>query len=175
MQNRIYIVGYMGCGKSTVARIVARRLGWEMIDMDKRIEGRFRQTINEIFATRGESGFRKMERNMLEEVCGMENVVISTGGGTPCQSDNMEVMLETGKVVYLRMSAESLAKRLIVTHGTRNRPILKGKSEEELHAFIEEQLAKRKAYYERATHVMDTDGNSAEETATAVINITQEA
>lgn len=167
--KRIYLVGYMGSGKSTVARLVARRLGWTVIDMDSRIENRFHTSINAIFAERGEAGFRKMERYMLEEVCALEDVVISTGGGTPCQADNMDLMTQSGAVIYLRMKPESLARRLTLTHGTQKRPILRGKSEGELLTFIETQLGAREAYYARAQYVFDTDTLAAPEAAEAIL------
>ncbi len=168
--KRIYLVGYMGSGKSTIARLVAKRLGWTVVDMDSRIENRFHTSINAIFAERGEAGFRKMERYMLEEVCALENVVISTGGGTPCQSDNMDLMSQSGTVIYLRMKPESLARRLILTHGTQKRPILHGKSEAELLTFIETQLGARESYYARAQYIFDTDTLTAPETAEAILN-----
>ena len=109
--------------------------------------------MSEIFAEVNEEGFRKIERNMLHEVAEFEDVVISCGGGTPCFFDNMDYMNQQGQVVYLHCSPEVLHGHLLM--GKVERPLLKGKSSEELISFIREQLASREQYYNKARYHLD--------------------
>lgn len=150
---RIFLTGYMGAGKTTLGKAFARELGLSFVDLDWYIEERFHQTISQLFAERGEDGFRRLERNMLHEVGDFENVVVSTGGGTPCFFDNMDYMNAQGQTVFLDVDEETLFRRLRVA--TAQRPILRGKSETELRAFICEALAMRMPYYARARYRFD--------------------
>lgn len=152
--KRIFLVGYMGCGKTYTAKRLARKYDLNYIDLDQYIERRFFKTVSQIFAEKGEEGFRKLEHNMLEEVCAFENVVISTGGGTACFYDNMELMNSCGDTVYLQASIQSLFDFL--KNAKQNRPLLKGKNDEELLAFIDESLKKREPYYLKAKYVIDS-------------------
>lgn len=153
MMVRIFLTGYMGAGKTTLGKAFARELGLSFVDLDWYIEERFHQTISQLFAERGEDGFRRLERNMLHEVGDFENVVVSTGGGTPCFFDNMDYMNAQGQTVFLDVDEETLFRRLRVA--TAQRPILRGKSETELRAFICEALAKRMPYYAQARYRFD--------------------
>lgn len=155
---RIFLTGYMGAGKTTLGKAFARELGLSFIDLDWYIESRFYKTIPQLFAERGEDGFRRVEQNMLHEVGEFENVVISTGGGTPCFFDNMDYMNLQGQTVFLDVDVETLFRRLRVA--TQQRPILRGKSEEELRVFIEKALADRSPYYTKARYRFD--GNQLE-------------
>ena len=155
---RIFLTGYMGAGKTTLGKAFARELGLSFIDLDWYIESRFYKTIPQLFAERGEDGFRRVEQNMLHEVGEFENVVISTGGGTPCFFDNMDYMNVQGQTVFLDVDVETLFRRLCVA--TQQRPILRGKSEEELRVFIEKALADRSPYYTKARYRFD--GNQLE-------------
>ena len=112
-----------------------------------------RKTVAQIFAERGEEGFRKMEYNMLHEVAEFENVIISCGGGTPCFFDNMDYLNQQGKTVYLKADPEVLYNHLLM--GKVERPLIKGKSPEELIAYIREQLKKREEYYTKAKYTLD--------------------
>lgn len=150
---RIFLTGYMGAGKTTLGKAFARELGLSFIDLDWYIESRFHKTIPQLFAERGEDGFRRLEQNMLHEVGEFENVVISTGGGTPCFFDNMDYMNVQGQTVFLDVDVETLFQRLRVA--TQQRPILRGKSEVELRAFIEKALADRSLYYTKARYRFD--------------------
>ncbi|HIZ01251.1 MAG TPA: shikimate kinase [Candidatus Bacteroides merdipullorum] len=150
---RIFLTGYMGAGKTTLGKAFARELGLSFVDLDWYIEERFHQTISQLFAERGEDGFRRLERNMLHEVGDFENVVVSTGGGTPCFFDNMDYMNAQGQTVFLDVDEETLFRRLRVA--TAQRPILRGKSETELRVFIREALAKRMPYYAQARYRFD--------------------
>ncbi len=150
---RVILIGYMGAGKTTIGKQLAKELGVTFYDLDWYIETRMRKRVPEIFAERGEEGFRTIERNMLHEVAEFENVVISCGGGTPCFFDNMEYLNQQGTVVYLKCTPDVLFQHLKMGKGVR--PLLAGKNDEELRAFITEQLAKREEYYLKANNVVD--------------------
>ena len=151
--RRIILVGYMGSGKTTVGRALAKELGLQFYDLDWYIESRRHKTVPQIFAERGEEGFREIERNILHEVAKFEDIVLSCGDGTPCFFDNMDYMNGKGDVIWLKADAEVLYKHLLM--GKTERPLLKGKSPEELITFIKEQLEWREPYYSKARHVLD--------------------
>lgn len=144
----IFIVGYMACGKTTFGRALARRLGRSFVDLDFYIEQRFHSRISEIFATRGEEGFRRMEASMLREIGEMEGVVVACGGGTPCFADNMDYMLGRGTTVWLQASDARLLERLTINRARR--PILADKTDDEILAFIRSHIAQRIPHYSRA-------------------------
>jgi shikimate kinase len=150
---RIIIIGYMGSGKTTVGKALSKTLGIPFYDLDWYIESRMHKTVAQIFAERGEEGFRKIERNMLHEVAEFEDVIISCGGGTPCFFDNMDYLNEQGDTVYLKAEPEVLYGHLLM--GKTVRPLLVGKSKDELLQFINEQLQVREPYYSRAKHMLD--------------------
>jgi shikimate kinase len=143
----------MGSGKTTVGKALAKELGLQFYDLDWYIESRRRKTVPQLFAERGEDGFREIECNMLHEVAEFEDIVLSCGGGTPCFFDNMDYMNRQGEVIWLKADAEVLYKHLLM--GKTERPLLKGKSPDELIAFIREQLEKREPFYAKAHHVLD--------------------
>lgn len=151
--KRIILIGYMGAGKTTIGKELAKDLGLPFYDLDWYIESRMRKKISEIFAERGEEGFRVIERNMLHEVAEFEDVVISCGGGTPCFFDNMEYMNENSDVIYLKATPEVLYNHLQM--GKSVRPLIVNKSKEELLDFIKEQLAYREQFYLKANHILD--------------------
>ena len=99
--TRIFLIGYMGAGKTTLGKAFARAMGLAFVDLDWYIEERFHKTIRQIFSERGEDGFRELEKRMLHEAGDFEDVVISVGGGTPCFFDNMDYMNQTGETVFL--------------------------------------------------------------------------
>lgn len=144
----IFIIGYMACGKTTFGKALARKTNREFIDLDFYIEQRFRKKIPDIFAERGEEGFRVLERNMLHEAGEFENVVISCGGGTPCFFNNMDYMTEHGVTVWLKATEERITERLAINNA--NRPLIKGKRKEEIEQTVSEGLAKRTPWYSRA-------------------------
>ncbi|MBO4397019.1 MAG: shikimate kinase [Bacteroidaceae bacterium] len=151
----IILIGYMGAGKTTIGKLLASKLNCEFYDLDWYIESRFHKSIPDIFAERGEDGFRQIERSMLQEVVGFEDAVIAVGGGTPCFFDNMEVMNTHAQTIYLKASVSTLIDHLHMSHTTR--PLLEGKSDDELKVYIEENLNKREKYYLQANHILHID------------------
>jgi shikimate kinase len=151
--RRIVLIGYMGSGKTTVGKALAKELGMPFYDLDWYIESRMRKTVSQIFAERGEEGFRKIEYNMLHEVAEFEDIIISCGGGTPCFFDNIDYLNQQAQVVWLRCEPEVLHKHLLMGKGER--PLLKGKTPEELIAFIRQQLEQREPYYSKARYMLD--------------------
>ena len=124
--TRIILIGYMGAGKTTIGKALSKELGITFYDLDWYIESRMRKTVSEIFAERGEEGFRQIEYNMLHEVAEFEDVIISCGGGTPCFFDNMDYLNQQGQVVYLKAEPEVLYKHLQM--GKVERPLLNTRS-----------------------------------------------
>lgn len=151
--TRIILMGYMGSGKTTVGRALAKDLGMPFYDLDWYIESRMRKTIKQIFDERGEEGFRIIERNMLHEVAEFEGVVISCGGGTPCFFDNINYLNQQGETVYLKCTPEVLHKHLSM--GKTVRPLLLNKTPEEVKVYIQEQLQQREPSYSQAKHTVD--------------------
>ena len=152
---RIFLTGYMGSGKTTLGRALAADLNVQFIDLDHYIEQRYRKTIAQLFAEKGEEGFREIERRMLHEAGEFEDVIISTGGGTPCFFDNIEFMNTQGTTIYLDVPVERLFIRLCIARSKR--PLIKDKSDEELRAFIIEQLEKRAPHYSKAQYSFKAD------------------
>lgn len=151
---RLYLVGYMGAGKTSLGKLLAKKLNLELIDIDLFIENRYHKSITAIFKERGEAGFREIERQILQEITGFENVIIATGGGSPCFFDNMDLMNQTGITIYLRTTVEELIKRL--KSSKQKRPLIKGKTLEELNDFVETSLKKREIFYNKAAIIFDT-------------------
>ena len=151
--TRIFLIGYMGAGKTTLGKAFARAMGLTFIDLDWYIEERFHKTIRELFTERGEEAFRDLERRMLHEVAEFEDVVISVGGGTPCFFDNVDYMNAAGQTVFLDVDIQVLFRRLKVAK--QQRPLLDGKSDEELMLFIQEALQKRLPFYAKARYTFN--------------------
>jgi shikimate kinase len=149
----IYIIGFMGSGKTTAGKKLAYLLGWSFIDLDKRIEEYAGKTIPEIFSQSGEDYFRIIETQILRNLKMCTKTVISTGGGTPCYIDNMDYMIETGLTIYLKLTPAELKGRL--SHSKGKRPLIKDLDQNELTSFIKEKLAVREKWYERSDITMD--------------------
>lgn len=143
----------MGSGKSTLGMKLANKIGYSFVDMDKIIEDTSGMTVPGIFSELGETVFRKWEYDILMELCHREQVVVSTGGGAPCHGEMMSVMNNHGATVYIKLTPAALRERLM--HSKTERPLIKGKSEEELLEFITSLLEKRETYYNRATYTIE--------------------
>jgi shikimate kinase len=152
--RRVYIIGFMGSGKSTAGRKLAASLGWQFQDLDQEIELKAGRSIKDIFSISGEHHFRELEAVTLNSLKTTSNTVISAGGGTPCYGRNMDFMLETGLVVYLKMSPIQLISRL--ERGKAKRPLIKDLGSEELLKYITEKLSEREKYYLKAHLVIDS-------------------
>ena len=151
--TRIFLIGYMGAGKTTLGKACARAMGLTFVDLDWYIEERYHKTVRQIFEERGEDGFRELEKRMLHETGEFEDVVISVGGGTPCFFDNMDYMNSVGQTVFLDVDVKVLFRRLKVAK--QQRPLLANKTDEELMTFIVEALQKRLPFYSKAKYVFN--------------------
>jgi shikimate kinase len=163
----IFLIGYRGTGKSTVARLLAEKLGWQAIDADEILELRYGKSIRSIFADEGEAGFRVKEATILAEICQQSKQVIATGGGCVLRSDNRAKMKAAGFVVWLTADAQTLWNRLQADASSceRRPPLTTGGLAE-----IVELLQAREPYYaDCASMVVDTVGRSAEEIAAAIM------
>jgi shikimate kinase len=149
----LYIIGFMGSGKTTTGRKLASMLGWSFIDLDKKIEEHTGKKIPELFSQYGEEYFRNIESEVLRELKTRTDTVISTGGGTPCYGNNMDFMLETGLTLYLKLTPVQLKSRLSESKGER--PLLKDITISNLQSFIENRLASREKYYCQAEIQID--------------------
>ena len=168
----IFLIGYMGCGKSTLGKALAQRCDIEFIDLDGYIETREGKKIRVIFADEGEAAFRELEREMLLEVSEKANVLVACGGGTPCFGDNMSLMNSRGITVLLQTSHERLFERL--KRGRHKRPLIAALTDEQLDVFIKEQLEKRMPHYSKSAEIFDStlleDENQIEEKCNAFIS-----
>lgn len=146
--TRIYIVGFMGSGKTTTAKRLARRLEMEWYDTDRMFEERFHISVNDFFQKYDEPLYRRLETEMLHSTEQFENAIISTGGGTACFNDNMDWMNQHGLTLFLRVSPQTAYDRLL--HAKVKRPLAVNKTPTELQAFVNECFAERLPFYEQA-------------------------
>lgn len=146
--KRVFLIGYMGSGKTTLGKAYSVAAGLQFVDLDWYIEERMHKSISDLFAERGEEGFRQLERKMLHEAGEFEDVLIACGGGTPCFFDNMDYMNNTGGTVFLDVCPEVLFRRLKIAKAKR--PLLANKTDEELMQVIVSALEKRLPYYTKA-------------------------
>ena len=168
---KLFLIGYMGCGKSSLGRKLAKRGGMRFVDMDSVIEEREGASVSDIFHYQGETYFREKERGLIEELATeQDDVVVSTGGGVPTWQDNMARMNEIGECVYLRRTAEQIASRLS-PHGRQKRPKLRGLNDDELVAFMTANMAEREPFYAQAKHCVDCVSLSDEELIEKILAI----
>lgn len=167
----IYLIGFMGSGKTTLGRALAAATGLRFIDLDEYIEEQSGATVREIFATRGEAAFREIERATLLEVSRMDDVIVACGGGTPCFGSNMELMNTTGLTVLLEASFPRLLERL--TEGRAKRPLIAAMERDELEAYIRATLVARMPHYSKARGRFGSDElETAEMIAASVARFT---
>ena len=158
---RIYLIGFMGSGKSTIGRRLAKRLAYPFYDLDSVLEEKLGMSIREVFNERGEACFRTEEQKVLHQISKEGRGVIATGGGTPCFFDNMAHMNKTGVTVYLKMSPLSLSHRL--ENARLKRPLMEGKQGAELLASIRELLMEREPYYLQASCIIKGENAKPEQ------------
>jgi len=157
MKNRIiYLNGFMACGKSTIGPILANTLGWDFFDLDKIIEYESGKKITEIFQEEGEKFFREKESEILLRLSKLQNCIISLGGGTSANQNNLEILKSSGYIFYLKASPELLYKRL---KSKNDRPVLND-AKQNLQEKISELLKIRTPFYEQADYIIDTDFKS---------------
>lgn len=167
--NTILLLGFMGAGKTTVAKVLAERTGCQALDTDALIEEKEGRSIAAIFKEDGEEAFRDKETQILRDLASkdLKDTVISVGGGLPVREENRFLMNCIGRCFYLKAPAEVLARRL---RSSKNRPLLKGKSGPELEAYIQGKMAKREeSYLAAADTVVETAHFSVPETADAIL------
>lgn len=153
MQSRIFLIGFMGSGKSTLGSRLARKIGYVHVDMDHLIEETAEMSIPGIFSEHGETVFRKWEQDILGELCQRERIVVSTGGGAPCHHNLIDVMNQQGTTFYIQLAPEILQERLL--RSRTERPLISGKSPGELLEYIRGKLSEREPYYLKAHHVVN--------------------
>jgi shikimate kinase len=158
---QIFLIGFMGSGKTTLGKQIAKKLNCEFIDQDEYIEEKTGLTIAGYFSRFGEESFRKLENEVLKTLVSYDNVVVSTGGGTPCFYNNMEIMNNEGIAIYLRHKPEILFSRL--KHAQNERPLIKDKSEIELMDFIKQKLKEREPFYLKAKYVIEAKDLKADD------------
>lgn len=156
----IILTGYMGSGKTTIGKKLARRLDYSFIDADTAIEKQAGYSISRIFEKLGEATFRQLESDFIATLVTLDKVVVATGGGMPCFGDNMQRLNAAGITVYLHRLPGELAHRLI--RAKNQRPLIAGKNEEELQTFIAEHLSQREVYYRQAKYTVDRNQQSPE-------------
>ncbi|MCB0397731.1 MAG: shikimate kinase [Flavobacteriales bacterium] len=166
--SNIFLIGYMGSGKTTFGKKLARVIGYRFLDMDQYIEKKVGRSIPELFEADGEGVFRTLETEALGEVVKESGQVIATGGGMPCFNDNVKLMNANGQTVYLELTPEALVSRL--RQAKEVRPLVHGKDESELRAFISQHLASREKYYKQATLIYPGLNPDAEALAAALKN-----
>ena len=166
MLKPIYLIGFMGSGKTTFGKKLAHSLKVPFLDLDQEIVNKIGMSIPNYFENYGEEEFRKLEKELLNSTAALSGI-ISTGGGTPCFYDNMEWLLQHGLVVYLKHSAKSLWNRLNQSDVSK-RPALKGMTGDKLLSFIEERLDSRALYYDQAHVHIDQINTSIDEVLTII-------
>ncbi len=169
--RKIILLGYMGCGKSTIANRLSKITNIPYVDLDKIIEERTKLSINKIFEQQGEIYFRKLEHEVFVELLNSpEKIIIGLGGGTPCYANNHELLKgDNITSIYLKASIETLFERLVSNKSKR--PLIADKSDEEMKEFIAKHLFDRSFYYNQAQHKINIDGKTKDETTQDVLDI----
>lgn len=165
IKKNIILIGFMGSGKTSAGKVLAKRLSYGFCDTDVMLERKAGDTINHIFAVHGEEYFRNMETDLLKEMCYIvDHSVISTGGGLPLREQNVKLLREMGYVVFLKTSKEATLKRL---QGDRTRPLLQGG---ELEQKVDRLLDIRTPIYDKAAHkIIVTDDSTVEDVADKIM------
>ncbi len=158
----ISLIGYMGCGKSHISKVLSKKMGLKLIDLDKEIISRNEKSITEIFEKQGEIYFRKQERVILEEILNSEkDCILSLGGGTPAYYNNIDIINQSSESIYLRSSVGTLTERLLKQK--QKRPLIAKIADEDLPEFIAKHLFERQVFYAQAKYTVSTDAKTPEE------------
>lgn len=145
---KVFIVGYMYSGKTTLGKKLAKKLGKDFFDIDQYFEQKYKISVQDFFEKYDEGAFRKLEKDILAEIIQKDDFVLSTGGGTPCFYGNMDLINKSGISVYLKMAPVSIAHRAL--NSRKPRPLFKNLSDSEIPAFIRRHLAEREYFYKTA-------------------------
>ena len=156
MMKTVFLIGYMGCGKTTLGEVLARQLDCRFIDLDEFIEQRQGMTVLQIFDEMGEQHFRKLETEALQEVASMTNVIVGCGGGTPCHGDNMALMNQAGVTVWLTTSPERITARLLLPEQKSKRPKINTLPAHEVLPLVKKELQSRSPFYAQAQLQFDS-------------------
>ena len=169
--KKIILLGYMGCGKSTIANKLSGKIQIPYVDLDEFIEKKTNLTINQIFENHGEIYFRKLEHaHFVELLNHPEEIIIGLGGGTPCYANNHELLKgDHVTSIYLKASIDTLYKRLVSNKAKR--PLIADKNEEEMREFIAKHLFDRSFYYNHAQYKVNVDDKTIEETVNDILNL----
>jgi shikimate kinase len=173
MKKPLFLIGFMGAGKTTVGQLLAEKLKFKFIDLDENIEKITGKTIVDFFAENREENFRTLESNLLKNIAKkrkINNYVVALGGGTPCFPQNLEIIKAGSTSFYLKWTNENLLTRLKID-GIDKRPLLCGKTDEELRLFISESMSYREKFYSQANFIIE--GKDDEEMAQKIGEITQ--
>lgn len=167
MKHHIFLLGYMGSGKTTLGKKLANRLNRPFIDVDAQLELQFGCSIADFFAAHGELAFRREEQRMLHKLHEEKLAVISLGGGLPCFENNMEVILQLGTSIYLKRSPGELAQRL--AKNKAKRPLIAHLDDEELRDFIKNHLVEREPFYNKASYIAPRNKQTVDELAVIIL------
>lgn len=168
---RIFLVGFMGAGKSVVGRRLAKSLNLSFYDLDEEIESHYKMSVSAIFQKYDEACFRKLETSVLESFSNKDNFVLSCGGGTPCFGENMAFMKSIGTTIYIKLSTDELVGRISSSY--HKRPLTEGKSDEELASYVDAMLKKREPFYSMAKITVDASGTDKETLVEKILLVLQ--
>ena len=165
---KIVLLGYMASGKSTIGREISKKLDMKFIDLDDYISKREKTSISEIFKVKGEIYFRRIENLYLSEILNSkDSIILSLGGGTPCYSNNMELILSSeASSIYIKASIKTLVARL--TSEKNKRPLVAELENDKLIEFVAKHLFERRFFYEQASITVNTEDKSIEEITTEI-------
>ncbi|MFA6367623.1 MAG: shikimate kinase [Bacteroidales bacterium] len=166
---RIFLVGFMFSGKSTVGKLLAKSMGYEHIDTDHMFESLYNISINDFFEKYGQDLFRELEHKLLLTLIEKDNIVISTGGGLPCFHNNMELIKQNGISIHINMSFKSIIHRQ--KKSKKNRPLLRNKSQEEIEIFLQDLLAKRIDIYNQSNIIIKGEDLSIKELKEKILTL----
>jgi len=160
MSKTIYLIGFMGVGKSSIGKKLANKLQVPFLDTDDLLEKNFGMSIADYFANNGEEAFRIAEKELLEQY-DFQNAVVATGGGLPCFHQNMETMNANGTTIFLNRPSKELQQRLV--NAKKQRPLIKDLNDSELLNFIEQKLNERLPFYEKAQIILDRNSQAVDD------------